>query len=139
MGSRYALREVEVAIGYDCRRLDGGRRALFRHTGLHKRARRNVLERRDLILALSSSYMATSSLASNPRMDVGSSIDVLQDKREALIQSLFPYFKTDRREKSYEDYDKYFDELDELDRKSASERPAEGSGKETNDIIKPEK
>ena len=112
---------------------------MFRHTGLHKRARRDVLERRDLILALSSSYMATSSLASNPRMDVGSSIDVIQDKREALIQSLFPYFKADRREKSYEDYDKYFDELDELERKSASERPAEGSWKETNDIIKPEK
>ena len=112
---------------------------MFRHTGLHKRARRDILERRDLILALSSSYMATSSLASNPRMDVDSSIDVLQDKREVLIKSLFPYFKADRSEKSYEDYNQYFDELDELDRKSASEMPAEGSGKETNDIIKPEK
>lgn len=139
MGSRYALREVEVAIGYDCRRLDDGRRAFFRHTALHRRSRRDVLERRDLILALSSTYMATSSLASNPKMDVDSSIDVLADKRNELVQFLFPYFKAEKKEKTYEDYGKYFDELDEIERQAGREGPSEGPERETNDIIKPEK
>lgn len=121
MGSRYALREVEASIGYDCRRLDGGRRASFRHTFLHKRSRRDLLERRDLLRVLGSSYVAMAALSADPRMDLDASLEAIGDVRESLLKSAFPYMKAKAKPKKYEDYSEYFDELDELERMEKKE------------------
>lgn len=122
MGSRYALRELEGAIGYDCRRLEDGRRAVFRHTAIHKKARQAFFERRDLLRVLVASYASTASFAANPRFDTDVSIDVVKGGRSDLVKAAFPYLKTkeDDATKSYDDYSAYFDELDAIEASKAS-------------------
>lgn len=126
LDSRYALREVEVAIGYDCRRLDDGRRAVFRHTPIHTRARMDFLDRRDLSDVAKSSYLAIAALASNPRMDAGVSQNVIQSARESCLRTLFPYVKLEAKNKmnKYEDYEEYFDELDRIEKEKNEKQEA---------------
>lgn len=116
MASRYALREAEGAIGYDCRRLEDGRRALFRHTAVHRRARRDVLERRDLSAVLGATYVAAAARAANPRLDVDRASDAVADVRESFVRAAFPYLRQEpRRPRGYDDYGEYFDELDAIE------------------------
>lgn len=119
MESRYALRELEGAIGYDCRRLEDGRPAVFRHTLLHKRAKRGFYERRDAMLVLHASYIAMSALAANPRLDLDVVRDILKDQRSALVNTALPYLKEkepeeETKEQKTSRYDRYFDELDRI-------------------------
>ena len=106
---------------------------MFRHTFLHKRARRDLLERRDLLRVLGSSYMAMSSMSSDPRMDLDAAMEAVGDIRESLLRSAFPYMSLKEKPKTYEDYSEYFDELDEL------ERQASLDAKTPNDIMDAEK
>ena len=117
MESRYALREIEGAIGYDCRRLEDGRRALFRHTLVHRMARRAFFERRDMMAVMGLSYSALSSFAANPRLDIDASRDVVGGARKSILEIVFPYldFGDDKKPKTYEDYSEYFDELDAIE------------------------
>lgn len=122
MGSRYALREVEGAIGYDCRRLADGRRAVFRHTALHKAARHSILDRKDELSATIASYVAISSLASNPRFEIDAAKDAVKESWSSIVKVAFPYVEA-RKEtgpKSYEDYSAYFDELDAIEAEKAT-------------------
>lgn len=132
MESRYALREIEGAIGRDCGRLEDGRRASFRHTFLHRKSRMDFLERRDEIAFLSTSLAATASLASNPRVDVDRAVELVADSRRALFRSVFPYADAAREErpKDYDDYSEYFDELDRIEKEADTGQ---------NDIISEEK
>ena len=133
MGSRYALREIEGAIGYDCRRLDDGRRALFRHTFIHNRVRRDFRERRDVMMVLAASYLANSAFASRPDIGLDNAMDVIRESKSALLRSAFPHLRIDEpKPESSEDFDRYFDELDEI------EAAAKAKGQE-NDIIDKEK
>jgi hypothetical protein len=120
--SRYALRELEGAIGYDCRRLEDGRRALFRHTLVHRIARRSFLERRDMMAVMGLSYSSLSSFAANPRLEIDASREVVGGARKALLEIAFPYldFGDDKKPKTYEDYSEYFDELDEIEASKSS-------------------
>lgn len=115
---------MEGAIGYDCRRLEDGRRAIFRHTIVHKMARRAFFERRDMIAVMGLSYSALSSFAANPRLEIDSSREIVGGSRNTLLEIAFPYFDfgIQDKPKTYEDYSAYFDELDEIEasRKSAS-------------------
>ena len=124
MESRYALRELQGVIGIDLRRLDDGRSAVFRHTGLHKKIKRDYFERRDVMLVLHASFMSVASVASHARMDIRKAIEVVAEDRSMFIKIAFPYIDVDKSEtRSNEEYDKYFDELDEIiaKRKSNSE------------------
>ena len=134
MASRYALRELEGAIGYDCRRLRDGRPALFMHTFLHRRARRDFFERRDLVDYLRMSYMSMSCISSNPRISIDEAIDVVAERRSSFMKAIFPYIDIDvnagkkPKEMKYEDYSEYFDELDRLE---AMNMGAEGSSSDS--------
>lgn len=107
---------MQGAIGYDCRRLEDGRIASFRHTGLHRRARRDFFERCDLMSFLKITLSAASSISSNPRLEFSTSMDIVQDNRMSLLKTAFPYMDLDGVEKPNEnvDYDALFDELDEI-------------------------
>jgi len=127
--SRYALREIEGAIGRDCRRLEDGRRALFRHTLFHRIARNDFRERRDEISVLSASYIATACMASNPKIGIGRAVEIVSEMRRDLVRSVFPYIDLEEADKdiedsdkpkSYEDYSEYFDELDRIEEEAVS-------------------
>jgi len=123
--SRYALRETEGAIGYDCRLLSDGRRALFRHTALHARSRREFLERRDTMLVLTASMVSNASLLSNPRLDPKLAADIVSDIRSSLLRTAFPYLSMgddENKEHSRDTYDEYFDELDAIEKAEVGEK-----------------
>lgn len=118
MESRYALREIEGAIGYDCRTLEDGRRASFRHTLVHRKARREFFERRDIVMVMQSTYLAMASMSANMRVDLDAARSVAASNRRALVRATFPYIcmpeeKQDDAPKE-QMYDEYFDELDEI-------------------------
>ena len=116
MESRYALREAQCAIGYDCRRLDDGRRAVFRHTKLHKLSRQYCLELEDIKSIMSSSVISSAAISSHGRIDISSAINNVIDCRKKLISISFPYLDIEGNKTSVEDgdYDKYFEKLDEM-------------------------
>lgn len=127
MESRYALREIEGAIGYDCRTLEDGRRASFRHTLFHRKARRDFFERRDLVMVMQSTYLAMASLSANMRVDLDAARSIAASNRRALVRAAFPYMPEEKSEIIDKDtgYDEYFDELDEIiaKEKEAQEGP----------------
>lgn len=89
--SRYTLRELQGAIGYDCRRLHDGRLAEFRHTFIHRRIRRDFFDRQDAITVINASLMAISSLGSHYRIDITEAADMANASRSSLVKSAFPY------------------------------------------------
>ena len=102
--------------------------------------RRHLLERRDTIAILTASYLSLSAVASNPKMNVDASIDVVRDARRTLLESAFPYFAENRVEKQEEEdpdekYAAYFDELDELERQQNQSAVRSEDGKTQNDIM----
>lgn len=113
------MRTLECAIGYDSRTLPDGRRALFRHTALHMRAKMGFFERRDLITVMVASLQSFSSQSSNPRMEINSGMKIVRDKREALFDVVFPYSSKGQNAHEAESgsapsYDELFDELDAI-------------------------
>lgn len=146
MGSRYALRETEGAIGLDCRRLMDGRAAVFRHTPIHKRSRRDFLERRDTMSVLVSSMTATASICSRPGISLDSAVGMVNGIRTSLIKTVFPYLDVDDSSANAkeEDYDAYFDELDRIEEEERKEREnapantggeAPGNGAEASEMV----
>jgi len=126
---------MEGAIGLDCRRLADGRKAKFGHTFLHRRFRRDFFERRDTVMLLMASYVATAGLASNIMVDLENAKEIVGDRRASLAKAMFPYveFSVPKRDpEKIEDYDEYFDELDAID-----EEQKASNGE--NDIINKEK
>ena len=115
MESRYALREFEGAIGYDCRLLEDGRKAVFRHTWIHRRCRRYILERRDLISVMQCGIMSSASILSHGKIDVDSAIESIDGRRRSMLKIAFPYIRFDGDRGKEVDYDQYFDELDEIE------------------------
>ncbi len=132
--SRYALREIECAIGYDCRMLEDGRKAVFRHTAVHKRSRRSILERRDLMLVIGASYVSSSAIASSLRISSESAYNVVEDRRTALMKTAFPYLGIDEKDEKDEwendtsVYDKCFDELDAMEEEGKEAAGESGNG-----------
>lgn len=114
--SRYALRSLECAIGYDCRRLQDGREARFRHTFLHRRMKMAFFERRDVILMAQASLLSSSSISSSHGADFGSAVEIVSGRRSDLSEALFPYLKRDEPKKiDGQTIDELFDELDEME------------------------
>ena len=113
MESRYALRELEGAIGYDCRRLEDGRPAVFRHTSLHKRARRDYFELQDVKTAMRCSFVAAAARGARPTIGSEASASMAEEGRIALLKVLFPYNTFDKApEVKEQSFDELFDELD---------------------------
>jgi len=90
---------------------------VFRHTLIHKMARRAFFERRDMMAIMGLSYSALSSFASNPRLEMDTSIDIVGESRKSLLETAFPYFGFggQTKPKTYDDYAEYFDELDRIE------------------------
>ena len=136
MESRYALREIEGAIGYDLRKLEDGRKAVFRHTWLHKRLKRDFFERRDVSMVMACAFVAKACLASRPGLDTASAYDMAEEGRKSMVYVMFPYIKSDSSsgessEKTGKDsYDAYFDELEAI-----LEKEKKLAGEAGNDII----
>lgn len=139
MGSRYALRSLECAIGYDCRRLEDGRKAVFRHTALSRRARMEFYERRDMMSVLESSLIAYAAFSSHIRVSPEAALDSIGIDRKSLLRIAFPYVdmsgdgNKDKIDPSSE-YDQYFDELDAMEnarkeRESRDEKHLDDDGK----------
>lgn len=70
---------------------------------------------------LQCSLMALASQSSNPRIDFGNSMRLVNDKRIDLAKATFPYIKQDKHDSaeasstvSTKDYESYFDRLDAL-------------------------
>ena len=122
------MREFEGAIGYDCRRLEDGRRALFRHTYVHKRTKRDVIERRDAICMLQASLMSSAGISSHYRIDVDLAFDVISDIRSKLFYLTFPYDGYRATPHKSDEYDEYFDELDRLDALRKEQKAAADGG-----------
>lgn len=115
MESRYALRSLECAIGYDSRRLHDGRRAIFRHTPIHMRFRMDFMERRDMILLMQTSSICMAMLGANPAIDASRAADSAEAIRTSLFSQTLPYMRTERRNVSQEDaIEEGFDELDRI-------------------------
>lgn len=131
MESRYALRELESVIGYDCRRLDDGRKAVFRHTGLHRKARRDYYERLDMKAALQANLFAVV-LQNMP-------LATVEEKRTNLLGVLFPYISFDAPKGQEESIDDLFDELDAIiaaqERQKAKETHTDGDSGSKDGII----
>ena len=130
MGSRYALRELECAIGYDCRGLEDGRRAEFRHTGIHRRAKRNLLERRDAIAVYGFTTCAMAAASSHQRINLSKAIDTIESARCNIVSTAFPYLsgKEAPVRVRQQTMDEMFDELDEIIAKEKSQKEANGGG-----------
>lgn len=62
--------------------------------------------------------MSLSSQSSNPRLDFNSAIDLVNSKRMALANAIFPYLKQDNQKEAdkpkTKDYNSYFDRLDAM-------------------------
>lgn len=129
MESRYALREFEGAIGYDCRLLEDGRKAVFWHTWIHRRCRRDILERRDLISVMQCGIMSSASILSHGKIDVDSAIESIDERRRFMLRIAFPYVRFGGDAGKDVDYDRYFDELDEIEasKKASAAHSAEAS------------
>jgi hypothetical protein len=108
--TRYALRELESAIGYDCRRLEDGRAAVFRHTGLHRRLRRDFYERRDAVAYYHTAFVAfAAGSAGKPER-----LAEAEETRQSLMRTMFPYLHFKQEKTRQETFDDLFDELDEI-------------------------
>ena len=130
--SRYALRELEGAIGLDGRTLPDGRRAVFRHTMLHRRIRRDFLERRDLMHFLSMSMLATAAQSSARGINARAAMESMSSDRTSLMRIMFPYLKSDAEDETSDEqrqYDQYFDELDRIAECNADVRGKDNGGR----------
>ena len=131
MGSRYALRETEGAIGLDCRRLHDGRVAMFRHTRIHRRTRRDFLERRDTMSILAATMLSTASIGSRPGIELRSVYESVNGTRMSLVKTMFPYLdmgeEPHANDASVDDYDVYFDELDRIEEEERKAREVNGT------------
>lgn len=124
MESRYALRGLQGAIGNDCRRLEDGRKAVFRHTVLHKRARIDYYERRDAMLVLHASFMSVASLGSHARVDLEKAAEIVDEDRRMFIQVAFPYVHVEHKKtmSEEEENEMLFDEYEAMMKKDAEEK-----------------
>lgn len=130
------MRELEGAIGYDCRRLEDGRKAVFRHTWIHRKARREILERRDLIAVLQTSLCSVSALSSHYRLKIDSVVDFIEKRRIDMVRAVFPYVRVEDSKPSEstikgQTIDELFDELDEIianDKKNEQGTSENGAG-----------
>lgn len=113
---------LEDAIGYDCRRLHDGRAAVFKHTYLHRIARRAFFERRDSILILMTSSVLNACVGSHPKFNVKASLEAVEKNREDLISTMFPYLEDEVHEREKKDYSAYFDELDAYEAEKRANR-----------------
>jgi hypothetical protein len=100
---------------------------MFRHTGIHRRSKRNLFERRDAMLLLQSSFVSNSSMGSNPRLDIKESLEIVEECRRSFIKMAFPYLRIDDGQKEHKNYDEYFDELDAIEAQKEAEKKADGS------------
>ena len=135
MESRYALREIECAIGRADVSAYGSRRMVFRHTPIHNRLRRDFMERKDAIVVLQASMISMACLGSNPRVDPSYASKLVLEKKNLLSNVVFPYFKIEEQSttsaSSEQDLDAYFDELDDIvKRKEAAEANTESLNSE---------
>lgn len=131
MESRYALRELEGAIGSGPPSHSGQRVVKFAHTYLHRRAKRDLFERRDIMAFMMASYVAKSAFASSRYVDFDDAIATLGSLRDSVIKMAFPYVAIKEKKRDperYDDYKEYFDELDAIE--AAEKGRADG-----NDII----
>ena len=97
--------------------------ASFRHTFVHKRSRREILERKDMLVVLAASYVSTAAFASSPRVDFDAAAESVHERRADLVRSAFPYIKIEEKKRDpskYEDYEEYFDELDAIEAAKAA-------------------
>lgn len=131
MESRYALRELESVIGYDCRRLEDGRKAVFRHTGLHRRARRDYYERLDMKAAMQANLFAFGTRSM--------SLATVEERRMDLLGVLFPYISFEAPKVQVESIDDLFDELDAIiarqEQQKAMETQTDGDSSSKDGII----
>ena len=96
---------------------------------------------------LQASLVAVAAIGSNPRLDIDSSYDIVNESKLSLVRMAFPYIREDKSEKQMskaEIYDKYFDELDAIEEKEKNERKEDGVTDQLalnggNDIIDKEK
>ena len=93
---------------------------MFRHTGLHKKARRDFLERKDVMLVSRASLAAFAALGSHISAEYSESVELVESARHELMAAAFPYMpkKTEQKDKVQEPdgqtYDQLFDELDRI-------------------------
>lgn len=105
--------------------------AKFAHTYLHRRAKRDFFERRDLMSFMMASYVAKSAFASSRYVDFDDAVATLGSIRDSAMKMMFPYVSIEEKKRNperYEDYEEYFDELDAIE----AEKKAASGG---NDII----
>lgn len=100
---------------------------MFRHTGIHRRSRRSLFERRDAMLLLQSAFVSNASMGSNPRLNIKESLGIVEDSRRSFIKIAFPYLRIDDGLKEPKDYDEYFDELDAIEAQKEAKKKADGS------------
>lgn len=100
---------------------------MFRHTGIHRRSRRNLFERRDAMLLLQSAFVSNASMGSNPRLDIKESLGIVEESRRSFIKIAFPYLRIDDGPQEHKDYDEYFDELDAIEYQKDADKKADGS------------
>jgi hypothetical protein len=84
--------------------------AVFRHTGLHRRLRRDFYERRDIISYYHAAFVAFAA-GSEGRSE---RLDEVEDMRNSLLQMAFPYVHFRKEKPRQETVDDLFDELDEI-------------------------
>lgn len=81
---------------------------------------------------LQSSLIALAAQSSNPRVDFGSSIGIVNDKRSALAEAMFPYVEQDDNASGSgvqeKDYNSYFDRLDAMAAQKAKRNANVGEG-----------
>lgn len=100
---------------------------MFRHTGIHRRSKRNLFERRDAMLLLQSAFVSNASIGSNPRLDIKEVLDIVEDSRRSFIKIAFPYLRIYDSPQEPKDYDEYFDELDAIEAQKEAKKKADGS------------
>lgn len=130
MESRYALREVQGAIGHDTRLLPDGRRADFRHTALHRALRRGYFELRDAMFVLHASLISASSLGSHARVDLAKAAEIVANDRRMFVKIAFPYadMSAASSEPTEQNYDTLMDELDAYIAKEKAELAGKSKG-----------
>lgn len=83
---------------------------MFRHTALHRRAKREFFERRDLALLLHASMVSAACDGKSGSLSAA---------RMELTSALFPYVNVGQAQNEA-NYDQYFDEIDAIEAEKKS-------------------
>ena len=114
----------------DTRHLEDGRRAIFRHSRVLKRAKHDFFERKEAMMIVQSSMLSASALGASMRLDIKSAMEVVEKRRNRLLKAAFPYLEIDSAPPRKNDSDKYFDMLDRLKAEREKKKPSDGVGEE---------